>query len=341
MLQFINCSDTNKLYIMVRTKSSYRGCKKMKTICKWIVIVLVFFFTLVACAQKSVNTNPPEQIDKNSDNKTEDELDESDLSPTPGTTNPTIEKEVILYFSDNDLMDTYRVKANITVEDNNPLNIAKSALEAWIKGPSHDELHGLIHPDVMIEYVENKDGVAYVSFSEEITKSNLGSTGELMFAEQIVMIMEQFGFEQTQILVEGQIVESIIGHLFTAEPLVAGDPDNYQWIKDKDPRTIVVQNIAFRIFEPAPHTEVKDKIVIRGLARVFEGVIMYEFEDGHFILDEGFTTATKGAPEWGEFEITIDVNGVAYETGLVVLYEESAKDGSRINELIIPLKIIK
>src|SRR5690606_22380310 len=155
-------------------------------------------------------TNPPEQIDKNSDNKTEDELDESNLSPTPGKTNPIIEKEVILYFSDNDLMDTYRVKANITVEDNNPLNIAKSALEACIKWPSHDVLLVLMHRDVIIEYVENKDGVAYVRFSEDITNSNLGSIGELMFDEQIVMIMDQFGFDQTHILVEGQIVESII-----------------------------------------------------------------------------------------------------------------------------------
>jgi len=102
---------------------------------------------------------------------------------------------------------------------------------------------------------------------------------------------------------------------------------------------IVLQNVAFRIYEPTPNTEVKDRIVVRGLARVFEGTIMYEFEDGHYILDEGFTTATEGAPGWGEFEITIELDEVANNTGTVILFEESAEDGSRINELKIPVKI--
>lgn len=66
---------------------------------------------------------------------------------------------------------------------------------------------------------------------------------------------------------------------------------------------------------------------------------MYEFEDGHFILDEGFTTATEGAPEWGEFEITIKLDDERNYSGRVILYEESAKDGSRMHELFIPVNI--
>lgn len=104
---------------------------------------------------------------------------------------------------------------------------------------------------------------------------------------------------------------------------------------------VVMQNEAFQVYEPAPNAEVKDQIVVRGLARVFEGTFKYEFEDGHFILDEGFTTASMGAPEWGEFEITINLNAATEGHYRIVLYEESAKDGSNLNELIIPLQVSK
>jgi len=112
-------------------------------------------------------------------------------------------------------------------------------------------------------------------------------------------------------------------------------------VKD-DSKKIVIENEAFQIFQPAPGTNVKEKIVIKGLARVYEGTVLYEFEDGHNILDEGFTTATEGAPGWGEFEIIIKLDKeVANDSGSVILYEESAEDGSRKNELVIPVKVIQ
>lgn len=100
---------------------------------------------------------------------------------------------------------------------------------------------------------------------------------------------------------------------------------------------ILLENEAFRVFEPAPDSEVGNEFVVRGQARTFEGNVQYEFEDGHNILAEGFTTASAGAPEWGDFEITIRFEGVANESGTVILFEQSAKDGSRIHELMIPV----
>ncbi|MDG5788532.1 Gmad2 immunoglobulin-like domain-containing protein [Evansella sp. AB-P1] len=271
----------------------------------------------------------------NNDNGNDKTVDESNLSPTPEESMET--HEVVLYFSDHDLMGTYRLKTEVEVR--NKEELAKAALEAWINGSDHDELTSLIYSGVIIEYVEEVDGVAHVSFSKEIQESNLGSTGELMFAEQLAMIMEQFGYEQTQILVEGRVGESLLGHLYTGEPIVAKNPESYLWVEEIDSRDIVLQNVAFRIFEPAPNAEVKDQIVVRGLARTFEGTILYEFEDGHFILDEGFTTASEGAPGWGEFEIVIELDDHTNYHGRVFLFEESAKDGSRINELSIPVYV--
>ncbi len=62
---------------------------------------------------------------------------------------------------------------------------------------------------------------------------------------------------------------------------------------------IILGNEAFRVFEPAPNAAVGNEFTIRGEAKVFEGSFMYEFEDGHNILDEGTVTASSGAPDWG------------------------------------------
>jgi len=113
-------------------------------------------------------------------------------------------------------------------------------------------------------------------------------------------------------------------------------------LSEADSKKIVIENDAFQIFQPTPGAKVKEEIVIKGLARVYEGTVLYELEDGHNILDKGFTTATEGAPGWGEFDIIIKLDKeVANDSGSVILYEESAEDGSRINELIIPVKVIQ
>lgn len=109
---------------------------------------------------------------------------------------------------------------------------------------------------------------------------------------------------------------------------------------DTEPK-VVLENDAFRIYEPTPNAVVGNEFTVRGEAKVSEAMVMYEFEDGHNILDEGNVMASQGAPEWGEFEITIKFDEVAYDTGTVILYEESQKDGSRVNQLYIPVSVEK
>ncbi len=161
-------------------------------------------------------------------------LDESDLSPieTPDPSVAEIPKETIsLYFSDKDLMKIYRIEKVIDVVDKETLPMA--ALEEWIKGPGDEypNLIGLIPPGVIIEYVKDVNGIANVSFSKEIKSANLGSSGELALIDQLVMVLQQFGFDQTQILVEGNPEESLLGHMETSKPIKANDPDGYEFMK--------------------------------------------------------------------------------------------------------------
>ena len=82
--------------------------------------------------------------------------------------------------------------------------------------------------------------------------------------------------------------------------------------------------------------------VITGEARVFEATVQYEVEDGHYIYVEGFVTASEGAPGWGTFTINIDIPEADLPdnaTLMLILFEESAQDGSRLHEMPVVLEV--
>ena len=82
-----------------------------------------------------------------------------------------------------------------------------------------------------------------------------------------------------------------------------------------------------------------DKFRIQGEARVFEATINWSVEDGHYVYNEGFTTATMGAPEWGKFDFTFEIKKSEEIAVLnLVLFEVSAEDGSHNYTLLVPLK---
>lgn len=77
---------------------------------------------------------------------------------------------------------------------------------------------------------------------------------------------------------------------------------------------------------------------VRGKAQLFEATLSYVVEDGHYELLKGFETTDAGAPEWGNFDFTIQVKSATANTRPhLILFESSPKDGSRQHELAIPL----
>jgi hypothetical protein len=102
--------------------------------------------------------------------------------------------------------------------------------------------------------------------------------------------------------------------------------------------------IAGRTFQNEKFRNVKveqldsNRFRITGEARVYEANVNYVIEDGHYELKQGFITAANAAPEWGGFQETItferrDRNRPVH----LILFEESADDGLRQEELIIRL----
>jgi len=136
---------------------------------------------------------------------------------------------VTLYFSDNELMEMYRVESDMSVTKDE--TGALDAMKLWAAGPNHDKLYPLIPEGTSIEYVEFHNDVAHVSFTDGLNEANLGSSGYKMLTEQIALMLEQFDYDQTQIMISGEVVGEFQGHMDLSEPIQAGNPEDYQWME--------------------------------------------------------------------------------------------------------------
>ncbi|UTR13382.1 GerMN domain-containing protein [Salipaludibacillus sp. LMS25] len=163
----------------------------------------------------AVNSSSTEEANNNEEN--------SDATEEAGTID-----NLTLYFSDDQLMHTYRIKSGVSVADNEAG--ALEAMQLWAAGPTHSDLYPLLPEGTTVDSVEFDDESAYVSFSVEINEANFGSGGELMMTEQVAMMMEQFGYDKTVILIDGQEPGEILGHIESSEPIPANDPEDYEWI---------------------------------------------------------------------------------------------------------------
>lgn len=92
------------------------------------------------------------------------------------------------------------------------------------------------------------------------------------------------------------------------------------------------------VTKPVSNATIKSPLEISGRARVFEASVSYRIKDASGkILDEGFTTATAGAPAWGFYKIMSDFATSTTKTGFVEVLTFSAKDGSEQDLISIPV----
>jgi len=163
-----------------------------------------------------VATEDDTAVDVELDSETEQTEEETALESTTTVT---------LIFSDNNVMDMYLEDREILATDD---ELYKATLEAWIEGPTHEGLTSLISSNVDVQSVEIIGGVAHVSFSNTLLDTQVGSGTEYMLLQQIAMSMKQFGFDETQILIDGEVHPELFGHIDTSVPVVAEPLENYQ-----------------------------------------------------------------------------------------------------------------
>ncbi|MHB8682204.1 MAG: Gmad2 immunoglobulin-like domain-containing protein [Acidimicrobiales bacterium] len=82
------------------------------------------------------------------------------------------------------------------------------------------------------------------------------------------------------------------------------------------------------------------KLRIEGLADVFEAQFRVQLEDasGAVVVDQP-VHASAGSGTWGEFDVTVPYTTARAGMGKLIVFALSAKDGSRVDEVDIPLAV--
>lgn len=92
------------------------------------------------------------------------------------------------------------------------------------------------------------------------------------------------------------------------------------------------------IQQPKPYDLVGNPVLVGGIGQGFEATLNYRIHDGH---DErtGFFNVGGGTGEHGQFALSVDLAGAAFQLDrlFVEVYEESARDGSEVNKVTVPV----
>jgi len=186
---------------------------KIVLACIWAVVVLVLLGFAVKLLQEFIST--PEEAP-------------SIVQPPPPPPEPK-EREVKLFFADNDASSLLPEKRFIRLGSGVRAD-AVALMEELIKGPQLEGLSPTIPADTRLLDAFNMADVLVLDFSQELQANHSGgSAGELTTVYSIVNTMTQNlrGIKKVQILIEGQEVDSLAGHLDLTRPLV---PDT-KWMK--------------------------------------------------------------------------------------------------------------
>jgi germination protein M len=231
--------------------------------------------------------------------------DESSSTDTATTTAPAETITLRVYFLRDELV--WPVAREI--EDTEA--VATAALEELLAGPTAQETADLdlstaIPSGTELDGLEVTDGVATVELTAEMPDDALA---------QVVYTLTQYSTVSS--------VE-IDGKSYTRADF-----------EDITPPILVESPLAFE--------DVVSPLRVTGTANTFEATFNYELTDTDgLIVDKNFVTATSGTGTRGTFDFTTGPFTVPFDgVGALIVFELSAKDGSRINLVEIPLRMTK
>ena len=120
-------------------------------------------------------------------------------------------------------MDGYTVvpELRLVKTDSDSAPVISALISEMIAGPSPRSLLQKVFPErTRLLGVEVIDEVAYVDFSGEILNQSVGSPVESAMVEAIVRTVIQVGgVSSVQILVSGETVPSLAGHVDVSQPI--------------------------------------------------------------------------------------------------------------------------
>jgi len=211
-------------------------------------------------------------------------------------------------------------------------SLPSSALDALLAGPNTLEselgMVSAVPPGTEVLGLTIEDGVATIDLSSEFEATGLGTTGEIGLVSQFVFTLTQFpAVDSVDITIDGEARDAILSHGLVAAGLTR--EGSYNAVAPG----IVVES-------PYPGQLVTSPLTITGFSRTFEANVVYDIvipPSGEIVAD-GFTTAAQPDVDlFGPFEFTVDFETDVEGFGAVIVFEESAQDGSQINIYEVPV----
>jgi germination protein M len=189
--------------------------------------------------------------------------------------------------------------------------VATAALEQLFEGPTGEEGRDLgfttsIPDGVDVHTVDVRDGVATVHLSTDLEDEALA---------QVVYTVSRFSTVESVAIQDGSFTRADFESLTPA---------------------ILVESPRF--FE-----DVGNPVRATGTANTFEATFEYELTDTDGrIVDDNFVMATSGTGTRGTFDFTTAAYEIPFDgVGALIVFERSAKDGSRINLVEIPVRMTR
>ena len=105
-------------------------------------------------------------------------------------------------------------------------------------------------------------------------------------------------------------------------------------------RAFEAQTPSVLVESPLGGEEVESGFEVTGTANTFEATFNYELRSSsNRVIADNFVTATSGTGTRGTFRFTVPYEVDSPQQGRLVVFEISAADGSRINEVSVPLQL--
>ena len=209
--------------------------------------------------------------------------------------------------------------------------VAAGALEGLLTGPTETEqqmgFSSAIPAGTELLGVVIEDGVATVDLSAEFGSGG-GSASMMGRVAQVVFTLTQFPtVDAVSFELDGEPVTALGGEgLLLEEPQTRADWEHL--------------TPAILVESPLPFAEVTSPLRIQGTANTFEAQFRVNVVDGDglIVYDEP-AMATSGTGTRGTFDITATFEVPREGIGAVIVWEESAKDGSQINLVEVPISV--
>lgn len=202
--------------------------------------------------------------------------------------------------------------------------VATASMEALLEGPTSDEeatipaISTSIPDDATLNSVSIEDGVATVDLSAEFEAEEASEAASARTA-QVVFTLTRFPtVDSVSFLEDGTpvSVRTDNGNVVSA-PVDRGDYLDYQ-------AAISVESPTYGGFASNP-------LRVTGQAAVFEATFQYALTDADgLIIEEGVAMSGSGVG-WAGFDFTIDYSVDRSQRGALIVWTDSARDGSRID----------